>query len=278
MGYRELIRDKVFIVALAVFLFIVLFSIIHLRYFVKTNPGRWYQVPQGLPPSLQYPFGTTLTGQNLFDVIPAALLNSLTIGFVTASVSILITIVLASTTALIRRGISIILTFIDIMSSLPPLPALITLVFAWRDIITLPMIGLILSIFGWAWPSRALVSLLISLKERTFIYTSYLTGAPKYTIVLKDFIPYTLRYLLVNFVNLVLWAIGMETTVAMFGAMKMEVPTIGTTLYWALRYQSFLLGLWWWYTIPTIFLVIVVVTLYIIGIKIDEHIFYGGVA
>jgi peptide/nickel transport system permease protein len=89
--------------------------------------------------------------------------------------------------------------------------------------------------------------------------------------MIKEFMPYLIRYILVGFINLMLWGIGMETTVAMFGAMKMEIPTIGTTLYWALRYQAFLLGLWWWYLIPVTFLVALVLPLYIIGMKIDEY-------
>lgn len=277
MSYRRLLKDRAFTSSFIILLSILLYSIIHIRYIAKTDPGRWYVVPQGLPPSYKYPFGTTLTGQNLVDVVPAALLNSLTIGIVTASVSVLITILLASAVALMKRGTSVLLTLIDTMSSIPPLPVLIVLIFAWRDVITLPMIGLILSIFGWAWPSRALIALLVSLSGRLFVYTSYLTGAPRRIIILKDFMPYILRYTLVNFMGLILWAIGMETTVSMFGAMKMETPTIGTTLFWALRYQAFLLGLWWWYTIPTIFLIAVVVSLYIIGTKIDEYIFTGRV-
>lgn len=276
MGYKELSRDKVFIIALTTLIAILLYCFIYIRYFVKTDPGRWYVVPQGLPPSSQYPFGTTMTGQNLADVLPVALLNSLSIGLVTASISVFITIILASVIALVKRGAGILLTLIDVMSSIPPLPILITLIFAWRDIITLPMVGLILAIFGWAWPSRSLASLLISLRERTFVFTSYLTGAPKYIVIFKDFMPYVLRYTLVSFVNLMLWAIGMESTVSMFGAMKMEIPTIGTTLYWALRFHAFLLGLWWWYTIPTVFLIAIVVSLYLVGIKIDEHMFLGG--
>jgi len=277
MSYKRLFKDKVFITSLAIFLSILLYGIIHIKFIAKTNPGRWYVVPKGLPPSIVYPFGTTLTGQNLIDVVFAALLNSFTIDAIAAAMTVVVTIILASVAVLLKRSAAALVTVADIIGSLPLLPILIVILYAWRDVITLPVIGLILGIFGWAWPSRALIALLAGLSERTFIYTSYLSGMPKYIIILRDFMPYILRYNLVNFINYFLWALSMETTAAMFGAMKMEIPTIGTTLFWAIRFQAIFLGLWWWYTIPIVFLILTLISLYVVGIKIDEYLITGKV-
>jgi peptide/nickel transport system permease protein len=271
MGFKDMVKDKMFIAMLSIVIGIVLYIVIYTNYFIKIDPSKWYSYPQGIPPSSKYPFGTTLTGQNLVDLVPVALKNSIVIGITTALTSTIIAIVLAALVTIAKKGVSALMIFIDTMCTIPPLPILIVMIFTWRDYITMPVIGLILSIFGWAWPSRALISTLSSLKERTFIYTSYLSGLPSYMIMFKDFMPFIMRYILVGFINLMLWAIGMETTISMFGAMKMETPTIGTTLYWALQYQAFLLGLWWWYLIPVLFLIALVLPLYMIGIKIDEY-------
>uniref|UniRef100_A0A7C5THR4 ABC transporter permease n=2 Tax=Ignisphaera aggregans TaxID=334771 RepID=A0A7C5THR4_9CREN len=271
MGFKDMVKDKMFIAVLSIVIGIVLYIVIYTNYFIKIDPSKWYSHPQGIPPSSKYPFGTTLTGQNLADLVPTALKNSIVIGITTALTSTIIAITLAALVTIARKGVSALMIFIDTMCTIPPLPILIVMIFTWRDYITMPAIGLILSIFGWAWPSRALISTLSSLKERTFIYTSYLSGLPSYMIMFKDFMPFIMRYILVGFINLMLWAIGMETTISMFGAMKMETPTIGTTLYWALQYQAFLLGLWWWYLIPVLFLIALVLPLYMIGIKIDEY-------
>jgi peptide/nickel transport system permease protein len=271
MGFKDMVKDKMFIAMLSIVIGIVLYIVIYTNYFIKIDPSKWYSYPQGIPPTSKYPFGTTLTGQNLVDLVPVALKNSIVIGITTALTSTIIAIVLAALVTIAKKGVSALMIFIDTMCTIPPLPILIVMIFTWRDYITMPVIGLILSIFGWAWPSRALISTLSSLKERTFIYTSYLSGLPSYMIMFKDFMPFIMRYILVGFINLMLWAIGMETTISMFGAMKMETPTIGTTLYWALQYQAFLLGLWWWYLIPVLFLIALVLPLYMIGIKIDEY-------
>lgn len=270
-----LFRDKGFLIPLSTLLGITAYIIVYPAFLTKVDPSRWYVVPKGLPPSQVYPFGTTLTGQNIADLVPIALRNSIVIGGTTALTSIAIAIVLSMLVVLVRRGVSATMTFIDTMCTIPPLPVLIVLLYGWRDYITMPLIGLILSIFGWAWPSRALISILSSLRERTFIHTSYLSGLPTYLIMVKDFIPYILRYILIGFVNLSLWGIGMETTVAMFGAMRMDIPTIGTTLYWSMHFQAFILGLWWWYMIPTLFLILFILSLYALGVKLDEYLTVG---
>jgi peptide/nickel transport system permease protein len=273
MSFKDMAKDKTFLISTAIIVAIILFIVIYPAVFTKVDPSKWYSHPSGIPPfkDYRYPFGTTLTGQNVIDLVPVALRNSLIIGVVAAAVSVIVAIILSALVALAKRGTTALMVFIDTMCSIPPLPVLIVAIFAWRDYITIPSIGLILSIFGWARPSRTLVSILIGLRDRIFVYTSYLSGLPSYMIVLKDFMPYILRYLLVNFINLTLWAIGMEITISMFGAMKMEIPTIGTTLYFALQRHAVMLGLWWWYAIPAIFLIALVLPIYIVGVKIDEY-------
>lgn len=271
MSFKDLIKDRVFIVSLSIVVGLALYTVIYPAYFTKVDPTKWYTYPQGIPPCPQFPFGTTLTGQNLADLVPVALRNSLTIGLTTALTSTAIAIAISALATLIRRLSTAVMTFIDVMCTIPPLPILIILIFTWREYIAIPTIGLILSITGWAWPSRALTSILSSLRERMFVFTAYLCGLPLYKIVAKEFMPFLMRYIFVHFINLTLWGIGMETTISLFGAMKMETPTIGTTLYWALRYQAFILGLWWWYLIPTLFLIAFLVSLYTINMKVDEY-------
>ncbi|MEM0152806.1 MAG: ABC transporter permease subunit [Ignisphaera sp.] len=275
MKLPSIFKDRSFLIPLSILLGIVVYIIVYPALFIRVDPTRWYVVPKGLPPSQDYPFGTTLTGQNIADLVPIALRNSIVIGGTTALTSIAIAVVLSMLVVLVRKGVTATMTFIDTMCTIPPLPVLIVLLYGWRDYITMPLIGLILSIFGWAWPSRALISILSSLRERTFIHTSYLSGLPTYLIMVKDFIPYILRYILIGFVNLSLWGIGMETTVAMFGAMRMDIPTIGTTLYWSMHFQAFILGLWWWYMIPTLFLIVFILSLYALGVKLDEYLTAG---
>ena len=59
-----------------------------------------------------------------------------------------------------------------------------------------------------------------------------------------------------------LWAIGMETTLAIFGLTSLGVPSIGTIIFWAMSYQALVRGIWWWIFFPIALLIIFIVALY----------------
>ncbi|MEM2627240.1 MAG: ABC transporter permease subunit, partial [Ignisphaera sp.] len=101
----------------------------------------------------------------------------------------------------------------------------------------------------------------------------YFSGASILDVLVKDIVPYILRYLMVGFINIMLWSVGQETFLSLFGAMKIEMVTIGTTIYWALQYQALFLGCWWWIVFPIIFLVIFIVSLYKVVMWIDTYVF-----
>ena len=48
------------------------------------------------------------------------------------------------------------------------------------------------------------------------------------------------------------WAIGLEITLAILGLVNLDIPTLGTMIYWALNYQAILLGYWWWLMTPVV--------------------------
>jgi peptide/nickel transport system permease protein len=67
------------------------------------------------------------------------------------------------------------------------------------------------------------------------------------------------------------WAIGLEMTLAILGLVKMEIPTLGTMLQWALSYQAVLLGHWWWVLTPVGLSLLLFVALYWLSVSISEY-------
>jgi peptide/nickel transport system permease protein len=272
--FKELVLKPSFIIPLVIFVGMIIYAFVY-PLTLTINPGRWYYAPIAQSPSLKHPFGTTSTGQDVFLLVPLALRNTITISFVAAVISVLIAWGIGSVAALSQSQAmrTALLTLTDIICVLPGLPILMVIFFTWRDYLTIPLIGVIMGLLGWGFTARAVYSILYSLRHRTFVLTSYFTGLAMYKIVLKDFIPYLLRYLIINIVGTMMWAMGNEVTASIFGAMKMEEVTIGTTIHWAMYYQALLLGIWWWLAMPIIFLVIFVLSLYILMVEIDKYIF-----
>uniref|UniRef100_A0A7C5UX90 ABC transporter permease n=1 Tax=Ignisphaera aggregans TaxID=334771 RepID=A0A7C5UX90_9CREN len=271
--FKELALKPKFLLPLIIFISLLLYSFIFPQ-MIAINPGRWYYAPPALPPSPTYPFGTTSMGQDLFLLVPVALRNTIIISFVAALISVLIAWAIGSIAALSTYVVrATLMTLVDIICVIPGLPLLMVIFYTWRDYLTIPLIGVIMGLIGWGFPARAVYAILSSLRQRTFVYTSYFSGLTIYKIVIKDFIPFLLRYLMINIVGTMTWAIGNEVTASIFGAMKMEEATIGTIIHWAMYYQAILLGVWWWLAIPIIFLVVFVLSLYIIMVEIDKYIF-----
>uniref|UniRef100_A0A7J2U220 ABC transporter permease subunit n=1 Tax=Ignisphaera aggregans TaxID=334771 RepID=A0A7J2U220_9CREN len=271
--FKEFVLKPSFLLPLSIFIGILIYSFIFPQT-IAINPGRWYYAPPALPPSSKYLFGTTSMGQDLFLLVPLALRNTIVISFVAAVISVLIAWSVGSIAALSLSIVRVVLlTLTDVICVLPGLPLLMVIFYIWRDFLTIPLIGIIMGLIGWGFPARAIYSIISSLRQRTFIYTSYFSGLAIYKIIVKDFAPYLLRYLMINVVGTMTWAIGNEVTASIFGAMKMEEVTIGTTIHWAMYYQAILLGLWWWLAIPVVFLVMFVLSLYVLMVEIDKYLF-----
>ncbi|MEM1644696.1 MAG: ABC transporter permease subunit [Ignisphaera sp.] len=273
-GLKILVTRTTFPIWLGILISLLLFSFVYTRT-IPSNPGRWYYVPSRLPPSLEYPLGTTMLGQNMLYIVPEALKNSITISAIGGFVGILIALMLATVAVLPRNNIirSAFAYFIDVMCMIPGFPILMIVLYAWRAVLTLPLIGVIFGLIGWTFTARSIRGLLESLKTRLFIQLSYFSGASLLDVLVKDIVPYILRYLMVGFINIMLWSIGQETFLSLFGAMKLEIVTIGTTIYWALQYQALFLGCWWWIVFPILFLVVFVVALYKVVMWIDTYVF-----
>ena len=235
-----------------------------LPHFAPYDPRRWATVPRDQPPLVTYPFGTTTVGQDLFWLSSYALRNSITLGVLTAFVSISIAFLLGAIAGFTRSSIlrHTVTLFIDSFCLIPGLPVLIVLAYSWRRYLSPVLIALILSIFGWAWPSRQVRSLMLSLRERPFTYTALLSGFGMIRMFFYEYLPYIIKWLAVSFLGLLNWAIGMETTIAVFGLSSLEEATIGSIIYWAMQYQAVLRGIWWWLVIPILILMLLIITLY----------------
>ena len=68
-----------------------------------------------------------------------------------------------------------------------------------------------------------------------------------------------------------LFAIGMEITMAILGLSDLQVPTIGTMIYWANYYQSLLARRWWWLATPIIITVLIVVAFYLLSTALSTY-------
>src|SRR5690606_23047476 len=164
--------------------------------------------------------------QDIFWFLVFSIRNSLTLGvMVGIGVTIISTIVGLSAGYIggnFERGVMLV---VDTFITIPLLPILIILGAVIRGNTSFLTVGLIIVIFGWAWNARTIRSMALSLREREFINMARFSGANTFDIILREVFPYVTAYMLVGFINTVLFAINTEATLAVIGLSKVEVPT-----------------------------------------------------
>lgn len=256
------------------FLFLLATVILSLLSFVSPyDPGKTFMVPPDMPPSAEYPFGTSSRGQDIFWWMAFAVRNSLVLGLLTAFISRLIAIFVGLTAGYRGGWVDRILMSInDSFVVMPVLPILILLSFLLRGKMSLLSLAFIMGLFGWPWDARLIRAQVLSLKERPFTRTAVYSGTSSFLITINEHLPFVLPVVFATTINNLLWSIGMEVTLSVLGLSDVTVPTIGTTIFWANQHQALVAGIWWWLGAPVMIAIILFLGLYLLFSSVNEYI------
>jgi peptide/nickel transport system permease protein len=223
-------------------------------------------------PSAEYWLGTDSNGQDIFWQATFAIRNSLIIALIAGLVSRVIAILVGMIAGYQGGTTDRILMFIsDSLLVIPLFLIFVMLAMLVREHMNLVVLGLLLSIFGWAWDARLIRSMILSLREREFTKTAILSGTGTVKLVLNEYMPFTMPLIFSTLINNIGFAIGLEITLAIIGLVDLMTPTLGTMLNWALFYQSILLGRWWWVITPVVLSLLLFIALYWLSVSISEY-------
>lgn len=230
------------------------------------DPRRWNTAPRDQPPSLQYPLGTTSTGQNMFWLLSWSIRNSLIMGLVAGMVvtvlGVIVGLIAGFKGGLIDR---VVILITDIFIVIPGMPIIILLVFLFHKQASLLFLSGVIALFNWARPLRQIRAQVLSLREREYIYTARFSGKNIFEIVFGEVLPHILPWTLAMLANFVLISIGMEAGLAVIGLSLSNEATLGMLIYWAMQYNAIFRNIWWWF-LPSVltmcFLFLVLFSLY----------------
>ena len=267
---RDLFKDYRFCFSFIVLLIILTMALLSL--FSPHDPTLWNVVPKNLPPSAKYPFGTDSNGQDIFWQATFAVRNSLIISLIAASISRVIAVLVGMVAGYKGGNTNRVLMFIsDGLLVIPLFLILVMLAMMVRQHMSMVVLGLMLSFFGWAWDARVIRSVILSLRERDFTKTAILSGTGTVKLVLNEYMPFATPLIFSTLINNISWAIGLEMTLALLGLVDVNVPTLGTMLNWAIIYQAMFLGRWNWVLTPVILAVFMFIALYWLSVSISEY-------
>jgi peptide/nickel transport system permease protein len=240
--------------------------------FTTVDPAVQGTYLKNLPLSLKHPLGTNALGQDIFWYLVFAIRNSLLLG---VGVSIGITAI--STFIGLSAGYiggwyeRIVVLFIDTFITIPVLPILIVLGAVVRGNTSFAVVAFILICFGWAWNARTIRSMALSLREREFINMARFSGAGTFDIIFREIFPYVYAYMVVGFINTILFAINTEAALAVIGLSKVQVPTLGSIIFWALNYNALMIGQTAWIIAPIVTTVALFLGLFLTSTGFNEY-------
>lgn len=221
-------------------------------------------------PTWDYPLGTESNGRDMLAVLLVGAPRSLQVGFIAAGIGMLVGIILGFTAGFLGGWVdAVIRTLADSIITIPSLAVLIVIsAFVSFDNIT--FMGLVLALFAWPGPTRLLRSQVLTLRERGYVQMARLSGASTPDIMFKEMMPNLLPYIAASFTGNVSAAILAATGLEVLGLGPTRVPTLGMTIFYAIRAAAILRGMWWWWGIPIAALVVIFVGLFLMTIGLDE--------
>lgn len=255
---------------LGFFVFLMIFG----PYLAPFSPDNTSFAPL-LTPSMHHWFGTTSLGQDIFSQTLVGARATMVVAGVAGLVATMLSIIVGISAGYIGGftddGLSL---MSNVFLALPGLPLLIV-IDSYLPVDSRSnslVIGLIISLTGWAWGARVLRAQTMSLRNRDFVESSRIIGEKRIRIMFTEVAPNLLPILAASLLFTILYSIGAYVTLAYIGLTSTSVWNWGTMLFWAQSNNAPLSGEWYWFVPPGICIALVGTGLALLNFGIDEFI------
>lgn len=243
-----------------------------LSFFSPYDPGDRRVVARNEPPSLEYWMGTTSQGQDVFWMLTFAVRNTLMIAGIAVLIGRGIGVILGMVSGYMGGTVDRVLSsIVDSFIVIPRLPLLILIAAIMRGQMTIIALGILIGVLDWAYPSKRYRAQIFSLREHDFTHTAIFAGMNTWKIVIHEYLPFIIPFLLADVVSGFLFAIGIEVTLSILGLSDTETQTIGSMIYWGNYYQSLLTNRIWVLAAPIVASIVVVVGFYLVSVGLSEY-------
>jgi peptide/nickel transport system permease protein len=226
--------------------------------------------PGILPPDPAHPLGSESTGRDMLALLLVATPRSLRIGLIAATIGMIVGIILGFTAGFVGGWVDTVIRVVsDSVITIPALAVLIV-ISAYVRQITVENMALLLALFAWPAPTRLIRAQVLSMRERGYVQMASLSGASTFSIMFKEMMPNLLPYLAASFTGNVSASILAATGLEALGLGPTRIPTLGMTVFYAIRGAALLRGMWWWWGLPILMLIIIFSALFLMTIGLDE--------
>ncbi|WP_408071704.1 ABC transporter permease [Butyrivibrio sp. JL13D10] len=209
--------------------------------------------------------GTTAMGQDVMWLLIESIHNSLVIGIIVATIGTVVGVFVGLLSGFAGGFLDRVLMVVtDTFVVIPSLPILILMTSLMKGTSTVILIALVLAMFAWAWPSRQIRSMALTLKERDFIQTAKFSGESTVQIVVTEILPFALTWSLSNFMNATLNAIASESSLAVLGLSPANLVSLGNMIQWARERNAIFNKQWLWIGSPIVATIVMFIGLFLL--------------
>ncbi len=268
---RYLRRNKSLAVGLILLLLLAAFTVIGMLTIDQSKAYPLSVMPKQ-PPSAKFPFGTDFFGRDLLAAMVVGLWQTALIGVLAGGLGTLAGVVLGFTSAYFGGYIDMgIKGVCQILTPIPPF--LIQVILAGsldkRDV-TVYTMAFIVVLLSWMGPTLVIRSQVLSMKERQFVSVAKLSGMGDLGIIFGEIMPNLLPFIAASFVSQVFGAVFASFYLAVIGLGPLREPLLGNTIWAAQSQGAFFNGWWWWPIEPAIAMVLILGSLALINMGLDE--------
>jgi len=267
-------RSPKILAGLGLLTFFVLLSIIG-PFVAPYSPDQIFaNSPVPLPPSAAHWLGTTNLQQDVFSQLLAGGGDMLLVSFLAGVLATALSVVVGVTAGYLGGWADELLSMLaNIFLVMPALPLLVILFgfLGKTGSNDLFLVGLIISVTGWAWGARVLRAQTLSMRNRDYIDSARIVGERQWRIIFTEILPNLTPIVASSFLFTVLYAVGTYTAMAFLGLVNPDWNW-GGMLFYAQGANAELTGYWWWFIPPGLAVALLGTSLVMLNFGIDEFI------
>ena len=230
-----------------------------------------------MPPSAAHWLGTTQVQQDVFSQLLVGGRSTILVSLIAGLAATALAVLFGVTAGYFGGGADDLLSMLaNIFLVLPALPLLIVIFgFLGRgadpnDVV----IGVIISVSGWAYGARQLRAQTLSMRSRDFVDSARIIGEKSWRIMTFEILPNLVPNVATSFLFTVIYGVGTYTALSFLGVISTSHWSWGTMLYWAQSAQAAqqVHLEWWWFLPPGLAVGLFGTGLALLNFGIDEFV------
>jgi peptide/nickel transport system permease protein len=268
---RYIRRNRSLAAGLTIMALLVLFTVSGL-FIIDPKDAYPLSAATKQPPSWRYPLGTDFFGRNLYAAMVVGMWQTALIGLIAGGIGTTIGVVLGFTSAYFGGWIDFIIKSVcQILTPIPVLLIQVVLVGSLdkRDV-TIFVMAMVIVMLGWMGTTLVVRSQVLTMKERQFVSVAKLSGVSSFGIIFKEIMPNLLPFIAAAFVIQVFTAVFASFYLAVLGLGPLREPLLGNIIWAAQSQGAFFNGWWWWPMEPAIAMILILGSLALINMGLDE--------